>query len=95
MPTRDGDIVISHRESSASVYVIWPVGATAQQKASPMLYTSTASRRAVAMKLAVSLARTSHGRVFFVDTDSDEWTKLADEEQGSGPAAASQRPPEQ
>ena len=80
MPTRNGDIVISHRESSASVYLIWPVAEKAQQKASPLLYTSAAIGRARAMKFATSLARTNRGRIFFVDTDSKEWTKLADYE---------------
>ena len=80
MPTRDGDIVISHRESSASVYLIWPVAEKAQQKASPLLYTSTAMGRARAIKFATALARTRRGRIFFVDTDSDDWTKLADYE---------------
>jgi hypothetical protein len=80
MPTRNGDIVISHRESSASVYLIWPVTAAAQQKAGSPLRTSTAIGRARAMKFAISLARTSRSRIFFVDTDTEEWTKLADYE---------------
>ena len=80
MPTRNGDIVISHRESSASVFLIWPVAETAQQIASPLLYTSPAIGRARAMKFATSLARRSRGRIFFVDTDSKVWTKLADYE---------------
>ena len=84
MPTRDGDIVISHRESSASVYLIWPVAEKAQQKASPRLYTSTAIGRARAMKFATSLARKSRGRIFFFDTDSEKWTKLADYESQAG-----------
>ena len=80
MPTRNGDIVISHRESSASVYLIWPVTETAQQKAGSPQCTSTAIGRDRAMKFAISLARTSRGRILFVDTDSKEWTKLADYE---------------
>jgi hypothetical protein len=94
MPTRHGDIVISHRESSASVYLIWPVAEKAQQKASPRLYTSTMMGRARAMKFAISLARTSKGRIFFVDTDSDDWTKLADYETIEEAAGRSRRAPE-
>ena len=77
IPTRDGDIVISHDPASRSLYSVWHVTTDAQQAcglaAEPA---SSALGRPAALRLAHLLAVKSRGADFFVDPVSGQWTKI-------------------
>jgi hypothetical protein len=77
MPTRAGDIVISHAVASASFYVLWKVIDEGQQESRPEQYASTALGRTAALALARMMARESRGAVFSLDAATSAWTKLA------------------
>jgi hypothetical protein len=76
MPTRDGDIVISHVEASAAFYLLWTVIDEGQQEPRPEQYASTALGRTAALALARMMARESRGAVIFLDAAMSGWTKL-------------------
>jgi hypothetical protein len=77
MPTRDGDIVISHGEASPSLFVLWQAIESAQQDARVEQYRSTALGRAAALTLARLMAAESRGAIFLLETALGTWTELS------------------
>ena len=77
MPTRDGDIVISHRGSNPAMYSVWYMLEDRQQDVSPPVDAAPASGRPEAVQLGLSMARESRGALFCRDTDSGTWTKVS------------------
>ena len=74
MPTRRGDIVISHDDASRTMYCVWHIVADAQQIAGTSESTSTAMGRTAALKLAAMMAKSSSGAVYLLNTDTATWT---------------------
>jgi hypothetical protein len=77
MPTRDGDIVVSHADASPSVYTLWQAIEDAQQEAHVDQYRSTALGRVAAMTLARLMAAESRGAIFLLEMDAGSWTELS------------------
>jgi hypothetical protein len=77
IPTRDGDIVISHDDTSWSMYSVWCVAIDGQQ-ACGETESSAAMGRPGALKLAKLMARESRGAIYILDSGSAAWIKLSD-----------------
>jgi hypothetical protein len=77
MPTRDGDIVISHCGSNPPTYSVWYVLEDLQQAVSPPVDPATVIGRPEAVQLGRSMARESKGTLYFHDTDARTWTKVS------------------
>lgn len=78
MPTKAGDIVVSHPEAATSMSSVWHVMADGQQECGQPGSASHAIGRSGALKLARLMARESGGDIFLLDTDSGRWTTLSD-----------------
>ncbi len=79
MPTRTGDVVVTHSAADPSRCQLWHVEADLQQTVSPSGYTSTACGLQAALKLAKMMGRESRGgAVFLRELDTLTWTKLSD-----------------
>jgi hypothetical protein len=77
MPTRDGDIVISHPEQSTPNYVLWVVLEDGQEEAPPDAFTYTALGRTAALHLAAGMARENRGAVFLREVETSAWTRVS------------------
>ena len=76
IPTRDGDIVVSHQDARLSLYAVWRVVSDAQQACGETGYTAQALGRLGALGLATLMAAERRGAVFFLDWGSGDWTKI-------------------
>ena len=76
MPTRDGDIVITHSEESRSLFLVWRVTDDGQQESVKTASTAWAMGREAALKLAAIMANESRGVIYWHDPTSGEWTRI-------------------
>ena len=76
MPTRDGDIVITHSEDSRSLFLVWRVTDDGQQWCERITSSALAMGRQGALKLAARMATESRGAIYLLDPASGEWTKI-------------------
>ena len=76
MATRDGDVVIAHRNRTA--FAVWAVTDDGQQEPRPDTHVSIALGRPGALQLGRMIARDSRGAVFVVEQDGVTWTKVYD-----------------
>ncbi len=76
MPTRKGDVVVSHRGTGVSLCAVWIVEADLQQTPSPSTYVSIALGTEAAFKLAKrTIRKRRRADVFLFDQGSLTWTK--------------------
>ena len=77
MPTRDGDIVITHSEDSRSLFLVWRVTDDGQQACAGTTESAWAMGREGALKLAAIMAKDYRGAIYMHDPTSGEWMKVA------------------
>jgi hypothetical protein len=79
MPTRIGDVVISHPSAKSWKYFVWRVFLNRQQ----VVNSRTAATAAIGGSAAMALARLmvreqGAGAIYFLQEDTLTWTKLSD-----------------
>lgn len=74
MPTREGDVVVSHSDSESSRYAVWRVEADVQQTPSASAYVSTAYGAVAALRLGRKMLVQIRSAVFVLELDSLTWT---------------------
>jgi hypothetical protein len=77
IPTRDGDVVVSHSQAWRFEYLVWPVVDDGQQQPRATVSTIATRGRDAALDMARRLARNTSGAVFVLECDSGAWSTLA------------------
>jgi hypothetical protein len=78
MPTRNGDIVISHDAIFRSLYAVWRVSTDGQQARDAAAFVIKRIGRADAVNMAKLMARESRSAIYLVDSTSASWVCLSD-----------------
>ena len=78
MPTRNGDIVISHDAELRSLYAVWRVSRKGQQARAAAAFVFKAIGRADAVNMAKLMARESRSAIYLIDLSSAWWVSLSD-----------------
>jgi hypothetical protein len=76
MPTREGDLVVSHDETSKSMHSVWRVVVSGQQVADSSSSGASAIGGPAALHLARMMARERKGAIYLVDPTSGVWKEL-------------------
>ena len=76
MPTRSGDVVITHSAAAPSRYYLWHVEADQQQNVNGCGYLLTTCGLHAAIKAASVMADETGSAVFLRELNTLTWTKL-------------------
>lgn len=76
IPTKPNDVLILHTLKAATRHAVGPVTQQAEQDLQHAPHVDYVSDRSAAEARARELAARSGGRIFVVNTDTEEWEQL-------------------